>query len=191
VLTSPDEIEMWGDGKQTRSFTYIDDCVEGILRITKSEFREPLNLGSTEMVSMNEMMQIVMDIEGKVRRDGTADVMLATCHADCAALARVFAVASKQALGGLPAIANLLQCSFCHAVPCARQVLLCSDMALTLPNPLMRRRAEPAHQAHPRPRGRARPQQRQRAHPGEAGLAAHCQPEGRSEDDLHLDQGPD
>ncbi|KIZ05142.1 NAD-dependent epimerase/dehydratase [Monoraphidium neglectum] len=65
VLTSPDEIEMWGDGKQTRSFTYIDDCVEGILRITKSEFREPLNLGSTEMVSMNEMMQIVMDIEGK------------------------------------------------------------------------------------------------------------------------------
>ncbi len=41
---------MWGDGKQTRSFTFIDDCVEGILRITKSEFREPLNLGSTEMV---------------------------------------------------------------------------------------------------------------------------------------------
>ena len=36
---------MWGDGKQTRSFTYIDDCVEGILRITKSDYREPLNLG--------------------------------------------------------------------------------------------------------------------------------------------------
>ena len=41
---------MWGDGKQTRSFTYIDDCVEGILRITKSDCREPLNLGSSEMV---------------------------------------------------------------------------------------------------------------------------------------------
>ena len=50
VLTSTEEIEMWGDGKQTRSFTFIDDCVEGILRITKSDFKEPLNLGSTEMV---------------------------------------------------------------------------------------------------------------------------------------------
>ena len=58
---------MWGDGKQTRSFTFIDDCVEGILRITKSDFREPLNLGSTEMVSMNDMMEMVKRIEGKVR----------------------------------------------------------------------------------------------------------------------------
>lgn len=73
VLTSTSEIEMWGDGKQTRSFTYIDDCVEGILRITKSDFREPLNLGSCEMVSMNEMMAMAMDFEGKVRRgEGTA-----------------------------------------------------------------------------------------------------------------------
>ncbi len=51
MLTSSNELEMWGDGKQTRSFTFIDDCVEGILRITKSDFREPLNLGTTEMVS--------------------------------------------------------------------------------------------------------------------------------------------
>jgi GDP-D-mannose 3', 5'-epimerase len=50
---------MWGDGKQTRSFTFIDDCVEGILRITKSDFKEPLNLGSTEMVSMNGLMELV------------------------------------------------------------------------------------------------------------------------------------
>jgi len=50
VLTSTKDIEMWGDGKQTRSFTFIDDCVEGILRITKSDFKEPLNLGSCEMV---------------------------------------------------------------------------------------------------------------------------------------------
>jgi GDP-D-mannose 3',5'-epimerase len=65
VLTSATEIEMWGDGKQTRSFTFIDDCVEGILRITKSDYREPLNLGTTAMVSMNEMMQTVMDVGGK------------------------------------------------------------------------------------------------------------------------------
>ena len=51
VLTSTKDIEMWGDGLQTRSFTFIDDCVEGILRITKSDFKEPLNLGSSEMVS--------------------------------------------------------------------------------------------------------------------------------------------
>lgn len=50
VLTSPKDIEMWGDGLQTRSFTFIDDCVEGILRITKSDYKEPLNLGSSEMV---------------------------------------------------------------------------------------------------------------------------------------------
>lgn len=66
MLTSKTEIEMWGDGKQTRSFTYIDDCVEGILRITKSDFREPLNLGSTEMVSMNQMMDMAMKFENKV-----------------------------------------------------------------------------------------------------------------------------
>jgi nucleoside-diphosphate-sugar epimerase len=53
VLTSTKEIEMWGDGKQTRSFTYIDDCVEGILRVTKSDFKEPLNVGSSEMVGSN------------------------------------------------------------------------------------------------------------------------------------------
>ena len=65
VLTSPTEIEMWGDGKQTRSFTFIDDCVEGILRLTKSDFAEPLNLGSDEMVSMNQMMELAMSFEGK------------------------------------------------------------------------------------------------------------------------------
>eukprot|EP00959_Pyramimonas_sp_CCMP1952_P152880 3198513-Pyramimonas_sp.AAC.1 len=49
------EFEMWGDGKQTRSFTFIDDCVEGILRLTKSDMSEPVNLGSDEMISMNDM----------------------------------------------------------------------------------------------------------------------------------------
>lgn len=56
VLTSTKDIEMWGDGKQTRSFTYIDDCVEGILRITKSDFKEPLNLGSSEMVQISPLL---------------------------------------------------------------------------------------------------------------------------------------
>ena len=65
VLTSTTEIEMWGDGKQTRSFTFIDDCVEGILRLTKSDFAEPLNLGSDEMVSMNQMMELAMSFDGK------------------------------------------------------------------------------------------------------------------------------
>jgi GDP-D-mannose 3', 5'-epimerase len=64
VLTSTDEIEMWGDGKQTRSFTFIDDCVEGVLRLTKSDFTQPVNLGSDEMVSMNDMMEYVKSIEG-------------------------------------------------------------------------------------------------------------------------------
>lgn len=67
ALTSPGEVEMWGDGKQTRSFTFIDDCVEGILRITKSDYRQPLNLGSDEMVSMNEMMEMVCGFGGETK----------------------------------------------------------------------------------------------------------------------------
>lgn len=65
ALTSTDKFEMWGDGKQTRSFTFIDECVEGVLRLTKSDFREPVNIGSDEMVSMNEMAEIVLSFDGK------------------------------------------------------------------------------------------------------------------------------
>ncbi|RLN03740.1 hypothetical protein C2845_PM13G03260 [Panicum miliaceum] len=54
--TSTERFEMWGDGLQTRSFTFIDECVEGVLRLTKSDFREPVNIGSDEMVSMNEIV---------------------------------------------------------------------------------------------------------------------------------------
>lgn len=64
-IISEKEFEMWGDGMQTRSFTFIEDCVEGILRITKSDFAEPLNLGSTGMVSMNEMAQMVLEFRGE------------------------------------------------------------------------------------------------------------------------------
>lgn len=64
-ITATSEFEMWGDGKQSRSFTFIDDCVEGILRLTKSDFTEPVNLGSDEMVTMNEMAEMVLGFAGK------------------------------------------------------------------------------------------------------------------------------
>lgn len=74
---------MWGDGKQTRSFTYIDDCVEGILRITKSDFKEPLNLGSSEMVSMNNMMETICQFDGgklPIRCAGIRSVCVLPVH---------------------------------------------------------------------------------------------------------------
>jgi nucleoside-diphosphate-sugar epimerase len=67
VALAPDggEIEVWGDGRQTRSFTYIDDCVEGIYRIMRSEHSAPLNLGSDEMVSVDELVDLVCEVAGK------------------------------------------------------------------------------------------------------------------------------
>ena len=58
-------IEVWGDGKQTRSYCYIDDCVEGIYRLMQSEHREPLNLGQDRMISIDELIEIVSGIAGK------------------------------------------------------------------------------------------------------------------------------
>jgi GDP-D-mannose 3', 5'-epimerase len=58
-------IEVWGDGKQTRSFLYIDECVEGILRLTRSDFTGPVNIGSEEMVSINRLAEMVIGISGK------------------------------------------------------------------------------------------------------------------------------
>jgi len=58
-------VEIWGDGEQTRSFCYIDDCVEGVLRLMRSDYDEPLNIGSDEMVSINQMLTMVTEIEGK------------------------------------------------------------------------------------------------------------------------------
>ncbi len=60
-----DAVEVWGDGEQTRSFCYIDDCVEGIVRLMESGYREPLNLGTDRMVTINELAQIVIRISGK------------------------------------------------------------------------------------------------------------------------------
>jgi nucleoside-diphosphate-sugar epimerase len=61
-LTGNSEIEIWGDGEQTRSFCYIDDCVEGIYRLMRSDFSEPLNLGQDRMVSINELADIIANI---------------------------------------------------------------------------------------------------------------------------------
>jgi GDP-D-mannose 3', 5'-epimerase len=64
------EIEIWGDGKQTRSFMYIDDCTKGTQMIAESEIHEPLNLGSDELVTINQLVDIVEDIAGiKLKRN--------------------------------------------------------------------------------------------------------------------------
>ena len=59
------EIELWGDGKQTRSFLIVDECVEGIRRLMESDFSGPVNIGSEEMVTINELAEIIMDVAGK------------------------------------------------------------------------------------------------------------------------------
>jgi nucleoside-diphosphate-sugar epimerase len=61
-LTGDHNIEIWGDGEQTRSFMYIDDCLQGINSITHSDILEPLNLGSSELVSINQLVDIVEEI---------------------------------------------------------------------------------------------------------------------------------
>lgn len=63
-LTGNHEIEMWGDGEQTRSFCHIQDCLEGIYRLMRSDYRFPLNLGSDEMVSINQLAAMIAKIAG-------------------------------------------------------------------------------------------------------------------------------
>jgi nucleoside-diphosphate-sugar epimerase len=63
--TGAKEIEIWGDGKQTRSFMYIDDCIEGILKIMHSNIEEPINLGSDELTTINGLVEMVEDIAGE------------------------------------------------------------------------------------------------------------------------------
>ena len=60
-----EELVMWGDGQQTRSFLYIDECIEGVLRLMSGTYPGPLNIGSEEMVTINELAAAVMDIAGK------------------------------------------------------------------------------------------------------------------------------
>ena len=63
------KIEVWGDGKQTRTFLYIDDCVEGTLRLFESDHSEPVNIGSDEQVSIDQMIEIIEDISGIEKLD--------------------------------------------------------------------------------------------------------------------------
>ena len=63
-LTGNPEIDIWGDGEQTRSFCYIDDCVEGIYRLMRSDHHEPINLGQDRMVTINELADMVAEIAG-------------------------------------------------------------------------------------------------------------------------------
>ncbi len=65
VATGKDEVEVWGDGLQTRSFLYIDECIEATRRLMDSQFSGPVNIGSEEMVSINELVKIVLNIAKK------------------------------------------------------------------------------------------------------------------------------
>jgi GDP-D-mannose 3', 5'-epimerase len=68
-LSGRHEIEIWGDGEQSRSFMFIDDCTRGTIAITESDIHEPLNLGSSELVTINQLVDIVEDIAGlKLKR---------------------------------------------------------------------------------------------------------------------------
>ena len=69
IHTGSGEIEIWGDGHQTRSFMYIDDCVKGTLALTASDIEEPLNIGSSELVTINHLADIAEEIGGvKLKR---------------------------------------------------------------------------------------------------------------------------
>jgi GDP-D-mannose 3',5'-epimerase len=66
ALTEPGgSIEVWGDGSQTRSFCYVADCVEGIYRLMQSDYREPLNLGTDELISIDELASQIIELSGK------------------------------------------------------------------------------------------------------------------------------
>ena len=65
MAQSGDAIDIWGDGKQTRSFLYVAECLEGTSRLLRSEFSGPVNIGSEEMVTINQLVDIVADIAGK------------------------------------------------------------------------------------------------------------------------------
>ena len=68
-LSGAQEIEIWGDGEQTRSFTYIDDCLEGTYRLTGSGVVEPLNIGSDQLVTINQLVDVIEEIAGvKLKR---------------------------------------------------------------------------------------------------------------------------
>lgn len=65
VILAKDEVEIWGDGTQTRSFLYIDDCLDAILKFMKTNFHGPVNIGSEEMITINDLANLIIEISGK------------------------------------------------------------------------------------------------------------------------------
>ncbi len=74
VISGNHEIEIWGDGHQVRSFCYVDDCLDGTIKLMRSDYTQPLNIGSSEMVSINQLVSIIEDIAGvKLERNYNLD----------------------------------------------------------------------------------------------------------------------
>lgn len=65
ILYPKERFVIWGDGKQTRSFLYIEDCIEGILKLMESDYTKPVNIGSDRLVTINELARIIIEISGK------------------------------------------------------------------------------------------------------------------------------
>jgi GDP-D-mannose 3', 5'-epimerase len=65
VILSDGEMEVWGDGLQTRSFLYIDECIEGVMRLMESDFVGPVNIGSEEMIAINDLAKMIIGVSGK------------------------------------------------------------------------------------------------------------------------------
>ena len=64
IIDNKKDLEVWGDGKQTRTFLFVDDCVEGTLKLFQSDHEEPINIGSDEQVSINQMIDMIEEIAG-------------------------------------------------------------------------------------------------------------------------------
>ena len=89
-----DEIEIWGDGKQARSYCYIDDCIKGIYKLMQSSYHEPINLGQDRMITINELVDIIADIAGKkirARYDATKPQGVRGRNAEISVMKRVLA----------------------------------------------------------------------------------------------------
>jgi nucleoside-diphosphate-sugar epimerase len=65
VIEASEEIEVWGAGDQTRSFLYIDECIEGVMRLMESDYTEPINIGSDESISIQDLAKMAIELSGK------------------------------------------------------------------------------------------------------------------------------